>query len=118
MSVTDTAPAERESRTCAKCGLTDTHAHHVQYVAFLHPVTGEGTDLSVTKHVQCCAEDNCPICAIDVEHAGKNQVPDHTTPSDAFTAYMQNKTDEHHQALFESQSIETPKFAIPATQES
>jgi hypothetical protein len=119
LSVTDVAPQERESRACAKCGKTDTHSHHIQYVAFTHPVTGMGTDLSVTKHTQCCAEDGCPICTTDLEHAEKAQVPDHKNPSDAFTAFMvATRSDEHAQALFERHGIETPKFAIPGTQEA
>jgi hypothetical protein len=116
--VTDTAPAARESRACAKCGLTDTHTHHVQYVAFLHPVTGAGTDLSVSKHTQCCAEDGCPICATDLEHAEKAQVAEHTKPSDAFTGFMDSpRSDEHNQALFERHGIESPNFQYPAMTE-
>jgi hypothetical protein len=114
--MSDTTPAERISRTCDVCGVEDTHAHHVQHVAFNHPVTGEPTDLSVSRHIQCCAGTGCPICSIDVEHATKAQVTG--GPSDAFTAYMQNKTDEHQQQLFEICAIETPMFSIPTTQES
>jgi hypothetical protein len=113
------ADEARESRACAKCGVTDTHTHHVQYVAFSHPVTGEATDLSVTKHTQCCAEDGCPICTTDLEHAEKAQVADHTKPSDAFTAFMVNaRSDEHNQALFEQHGIESPQYQYPGTQEA
>jgi hypothetical protein len=118
MSEQAAAPAEAETRitrVCAKCGIEDDHSHHVQYVAFNHPVTGDPTDLTVTKHVQCCAEDGCPICSTDVEHASKAQVT--AEPSTAFTEYMQNKSDEHLQALFESHGIESPKFTYPDTSE-
>src|ERR1700751_5421697 len=103
------ADEARESRTCDKCGVADTHAHHVQYVALVHPGTGQSHDLSVTKHVQCCAEDGCEICATDLEHA---QHLGDTSPSDAFTAYMQDKPDEHHRALFERHGIETPAYTV------
>jgi hypothetical protein len=95
--------------------VTDTHAHHVQYVAFNHPVTGEAQDLSITKHVQCCAEDGCPICATSVEHI--SQAMADTSPSDAFTAAMIDKTDDHHQALFEQHSIESANFQYPTVVE-
>ena len=94
---------ERASRKCDKCGVEDTHSHHVQYVAFNHPSRGP-IDLSVTKHVQCCAEDGCEICSIDVEHAGK-QLGD-TSPSDEFTAFMQSKPPELLEALAAA-SVET-----------
>jgi hypothetical protein len=79
----------RLSRACVKCGVEDTHTHHVQYSAVTHPVTGEGIDLSVSKHVQCCAEDGCEICAADVEAA--SAVLTDTSPSDEFTAFMIDK---------------------------
>jgi hypothetical protein len=114
--MTDVAP-DPILRVCDKCGLEDTEAHHVQYVAFTHPVTGEATDLSVTKHVQCCAEDGCEICAVDVQFAA--QMPHIGTqsagPSSAFTEYMRNKSPEHLQALFEAVSIETPEYSYPDT---
>lgn len=103
--MTDT---DRVTRACAKCGATDTHTHHVQFVALNHPVTGLPVDLTVTKHVQCCADDGCPICQTDVEHAAANNVT--VGQLDEFTAYMQTKTDEHHRALFERHGIATPSF--------
>ena len=106
---------ERETRTCAKCGVDDTHAHHIQYVAFLHPVTGEAQDLSITKHVQCCAEDGCEICATDVEVIGRTL--SNTAPSDEFTAAIQEKSDDHVRTLFERHAIESPNYQIPATGE-
>jgi hypothetical protein len=111
--MTDTAT--REQRTCAKCGLTDNHAHHVQYVAFSHPVTGEGMDLSVTKHVKCCAEDGCEICTVDVAEitaAGQD-----VEPSDALDEFLQNRPAEALQHLFEQVSVESPDFQIPGTEE-
>jgi hypothetical protein len=107
-------PPERESRACAKCGVTDTHAHHVQYVAFVHPVTGEGTDLSVSKHIQCCAEDGCPICTVDVDQAAQTLTD--TAPSDEFTALMQTKGSEHLQVLFDTVGVESPEFQTTATE--
>lgn len=111
--MTDTS---RETRTCAKCGVTDSEAHHVQYVAFSHPVTGEGMDLSVTKHVQCCAEDACPICSVDIEQAMSGNQD--TSIGAAFTEYLQNRPSGALQALFERVSVETPDFAIPGTEEA
>jgi hypothetical protein len=104
-----------EVRTCAKCGLTDSHAHHVQYVAFNHPVTGEGVDLTVTKHVQCCAEEGCPICSVHVEQA-RLSLSD-LGPSDAFTEFMKNPPREVFQALFERVGIESPEFQFPTMTE-
>jgi hypothetical protein len=72
--------------------VEDVQSHHVQHVAFLHPVTGEPTDLSVTRHIQCCADTGCPICTVDVEQAQAAGV-DTSAPSDAFTEAMQNKGD-------------------------
>jgi hypothetical protein len=106
--MTDTAT--REERTCAKCGLTDNHAHHVQYVAFAHPVTGEGMDLSVTKHVHCCAEDGCEICTVTVaqlKDAGQDQ-----SPSDALDQFLQNPPDTVLAALFEQRGVESPDHLV------
>src|SRR5262249_19013562 len=112
-TMTDTSEPERESRVCAKCGVEDTHSHHIQYTAFVHPVTGEPQDLSVTKHTQCCAEAGCEICATHVEHAEAHpDVEDHTTPNDQFTAFMISPPDELHQAMFEKHSIESPNFTV------
>jgi len=104
--MTDTAPVTREERTCAKCGLTDSHAHHVQYVAFSHPVTGEGMDLSVTKHVSCCAEDGCEICSVTVGQA--QQQGQDSAPSDEHDSFMQNPPEGLLVALFEQVHAETP----------
>lgn len=98
-TMTDT---ERIARSCEKCNVNDTHSHHVQYSPIAHPITGELIDLSVTKHIQCCAADGCPVCTTDLEFA---TVPQVTTPSDEFTAYMQAKSDAHHIALFERHGI-------------
>lgn len=97
-------------RTCDKCSVADTNAHHVQYTTVVHPVTQAVVDLSVTKHIQCCAADGCDICATDVEHAGVAQVPNPTALTAEFTAYMQNKSAPHLQALFERHGIETADF--------
>jgi hypothetical protein len=106
-----TAPDVRETRTCAKCGLTDSHAHHVQYVAFAHPVTGEGMDLSVSKHVQCCAEDACPICTVDIREATTKTI------GDVFDQLMQARPAGTLQALFEEAAVESPEYNIPGTGE-
>jgi hypothetical protein len=105
-----TAPQTREDRTCAKCGLTDNHAHHVQYVAFAHPVTGEGMDLSVTKHVQCCAEDGCPICTVDIAEVSAHDI------GDAFDEALQHRSGDHLRVLFEEVAVESPDFNIPSTE--
>ena len=94
------ADGERSIRECAACHVSDTHAHHVHYVAIQHPVTGEPLDLTVSKHVQCCAADGCEICATDVEFA-----VDKSIGAD-FTAHMQAKSPDHLAALSERHGIE------------
>jgi|SRR5215467_2059978 len=97
-------------RTCDKCGQTDSDPHHVQYVGFTHPVTGEAVDMSVTKHVDCCAEDGCTICGSDTAAA--------QTAGVAVKDFVQNRPTEQLQALFEQHGVETPDFQIPATSEA
>jgi hypothetical protein len=110
--MTDTEP-QLEERTCAKCGATDTEPHHVQYVAFNHPVSGMGMDLSVSKHVMCCAEDGCPICTVDVERARADGV-DVAHMRD----WLTNRPHEHLQVLFEQFNVESPDFNnVPGTEE-
>lgn len=96
---------DRLTRTCDKCGVADTHAHHVVSAGVTHPVTQEAMDLSITKHIQCCAEDGCEICRTDVEHA---LAAGHDGIGDGFTGYMQAKSDDHHRALFERHGVESP----------
>lgn len=96
---------DRITRTCDGCKSSDTHAHHIQYVAFVHPITGEGVDISVSKHIQCCANDGCDICKTDVEFA---PVAAGLGPNDEFTAYAAAKSDEHLQALTDRHAIATP----------
>jgi hypothetical protein len=81
-------------RTCTKCGATDTEPHHVQYVALTHPISQVGVDLSVSKHVQCCAEDGCPICSADVERAAEEGAD----PSQ-LREFLQNRPADHQQKL-------------------
>jgi hypothetical protein len=94
---------DRLTRTCDSCKASDSHAHHVQYVAgFIHPVTKENIDLSIHKHIQCCANDGCEICKTDVEFAADKSI------GEAFNAHVQNKSDEHLQALTDRHGISTP----------
>ena len=103
--MTDTASAETD-RVCAKCGQTDADPHHVQYVAFAHPVTGEPTDLTVTKHVDCCAEDGCPICSADVERADQDGV--------GIKEFVQNpKPEDHMQYLYDNFGIQSADIQAP-----
>jgi len=102
-----------ETRTCAKCGVENTEPHHVQYVAFNHPVSGVGIDLSVSKHVKCCAEDGCPICSTDVRRAEADGVD-----LDDLTDFLQNRPKDLQQELFEQFSVESPDFQIPGTEEA
>ena len=103
---------QSETRTCDKCGLSDSEPHHVQYVAFNHPVSGVGVDLSVTKHVHCCAEDGCPICSTDVRAAQEAGAD-----ADHLTDFLQHRPDDLQQTLFEQFGVETPAFQIPTTAE-
>jgi hypothetical protein len=96
---------ELVERTCSKCGASDTEPHHVQYVALNHPVSGQGVDLSVSKHVQCCAEDGCPICSADVERAAQEG----GDPSQ-LRDFLQHRPDDHTQRLQE-------EFGVVAAQE-
>jgi hypothetical protein len=102
-----------ETRTCDKCGQTDTDPHHVQYVAFAHPVSGSGVDLSVTKHVDCCAEDGCPICTTTMDGVHKAGVG----KGGDLREFLQNEPSEVRQELFEAWGVETPDFQIPTTSE-
>jgi hypothetical protein len=108
--MTDTPPAE--TRTCSKCGQVDDHPHHVQYTAFTHPVTGEAQDLSITKHVDCCAEDGCPICGTDMKFAPEG------AHGETMRTFLMDKSDEHQKALFEEQNIQTPAYTVTFTEEA
>jgi hypothetical protein len=101
-----------ETRTCDKCGQTDTDPHHVQYVAFSHPVSGSGVDLSVTKHVDCCAEDGCPICTTTMTVVTETGV-DKAHMRD----FLMNQPPELQQELFEKWAVESPDYQIPTTSE-
>jgi hypothetical protein len=96
----------RETRTCSKCGQEDTDPHHVQYTAFVHPVTGEAQDLSISKHVDCCAEDGCPICATDQKFA--QEADQHLREF-----MLVPNTDEHKRELFEKHGIESDAYQYP-----
>lgn len=96
--MTDT---QRFVRTCDRCKTIDSHAHHIQYAAFKHPITGEGVDISVSKHIQCCAADGCEVCATDVEFAPDAQI------GDGFTSYAQAKSTEHLAAITARHGIST-----------
>jgi len=98
---------EQTERTCAKCGETDHHAHHVQYVAFQHPVSRQSMDLSVTKHVQCCAEDGCEVCAVAVKHAHDALDENDRLPSDRFNEFLMNPPQEYLRELGISPPEET-----------
>jgi hypothetical protein len=92
---------ERIARQCEGCGVSDTHAHHVQFVGIIHPVTKEGVDLSISKHIQCCAADGCEVCSTHVEFAPDEGI------GDQFTSYQQNPSDDHLTALTERHGILT-----------
>lgn len=97
-----------EARVCVKCGAIDSNTHHVQYVVFNHPITGVAMDVSVSKHIQCCAEDGCGICLSDVTFA--KEVLGDVTPGDAFNNFMVNKPSGLLQELFEVHGISSPEF--------
>jgi hypothetical protein len=84
---------------------------HIQYVAFAHPVTGMGVDLSVAKHIHCCGDDGDPICAHDVLRAAQDGV--------SITEFVTRpRPKDHMQFLFEQYGVESPDFQIPGTQEA
>ena len=92
----------RIARTCDRCNVTDSHAHHVQLAALVHPITGASLDVSISRHVQCCALEGCAICATDVEFAPEKSI------GDAFTGYVQAKTPDHLAALSSRHGISVP----------
>lgn len=92
----------REAHECAKCHVTDTHSKHTIFAMGRHPVTGVEVDFSVEKHIQCCADDGCEICTTDVEMASGTAAG----IGEAFTQYMQHKTDEHLGMLMERHGIQ------------
>jgi hypothetical protein len=104
---------ERVERTCFKCEVTDSHAHHVQYVALNHPVSGQSVDLSITRHIQCCAEDGCPICEIAVKHAREILDENDLLPSDRFNEFMASPPREYFAELFEVHGLTSPEFDYP-----
>lgn len=77
---------------------------HVQYVAFAHPISGEGVDLSVIKHIGCCAEDGCEICSSDAARAAQDGVE--------IRQFVLNRPRDHMQHLFDELGIESPDFQI------
>ena len=99
-------------RVCNTCGIEDTEPHHVQYVAFNHPVTGSGVDLSVTKHIHCCADEGCEICTTDMRFASEAGAD-----TKHMRKFLQNRSKEEYQELFEKYGIESPDFQIPRTAE-
>jgi hypothetical protein len=99
--------SEFEERTCAKCGGVDTEPHHVQYVAFNHPVTGVGTDLSLSKHVMCCAEDGCEICTADVDRAKADGAD-----LSHMRGWLTSRPTDHLQMLREEFGVETTVIEI------
>ena len=103
-----------ETRVCQKCGVEDTEPHHVQYVAFNHPVSGVGVDLSVTKHVKCCGEDGCPVCSTDIRTAEKVGADlEHLRP------FLQNRPKGSPAGTVRAVlSVESPDFQIPGTEET
>jgi hypothetical protein len=71
-----------------------------------------GVDLTVTKHVYCCAEDGCPICSTDVRYA-----KDAGTDLSRMRDFLVNRPREEYQELFELHGIESTEFAVPGTAE-
>lgn len=98
---------EAVERACSKCGAVDSEPHHVQYVALNHPVSGQGVDLSVSKHVQCCAEDGCPICSADVERAAQEGAD----PS-RLRDFLQNRPTDHREKLQQEFGIVTEEESV------
>lgn len=103
MTVTD-----RTAKKCDDCGVTDTHAHHIQFIGIIHPITQEGIDLSVSKHIQCCAKNGCESCSTHVEFAPTKEI------GDKFNAFVQNPSVEHDLALFDRHGIVTPASTAAA----
>lgn len=95
-----------------KCGQTDSHAHHVQYVTTMYPGTNQPLDLVLTKHIQCCAEDGCQICAVTVAQVTSPEI------GDSFDQVLQTPSSDYLHVLFEKVAVESPDFNIPSTQEA
>jgi predicted methyltransferase len=99
---------ERTTRTCDKCSVADSHAHHIQFIGIIHPITQEGIDLSVSKHIQCCAASGCASCSTHVEFAPDKSI------GEKFNAFVQAPSIEHQLALFERHGIVTPESKAAA----
>ena len=106
------ADEDLEVRVCSTCGVEDTEPHHVQYVAFTHPVDGAGVDLSVSRHIACCAGEGCPVCSTDLAQA-KEEGAD----LDHLRDFLLSRPPQLHQTLFEQFGVESPEFQIPQTAE-
>lgn len=105
------AEGERIERQCAKCELTDSHGHHTNYVAFTHPISKQPVDLSITKHVQCCASDGCELCQTAMKHARVALNDDDALePGERFNEFLQNPPREYLAELFEVHGITSPEF--------
>ncbi len=100
--------AERIASVCDGCQVTDAHSRHIQYAVVKHPVTGKSLDISISKHIQCCASAGCAVCAADVEFAPIKEI------GDDFTAYTQSKTAEHLAALASRHGIASPAYPLGA----
>jgi hypothetical protein len=62
-----------ETRPCDVCGQVDDHPRHIVHVEEKHPITGQ--DLSLMRHMDCCAQAGCPdgSCDVIVDHAKGKQ---------------------------------------------
>jgi hypothetical protein len=103
MSPTAKAEERRTTRTCQGCRKSDDHPHHVQAVFARHPVTDAELDLSVSRHIDCCAAAGCEVCSTHLEFTqGKKGAE--------LVAHMQALPKAHARALFERHGIESPGF--------
>lgn len=86
---------QRVVRSCAKCKQEDNHPRHVVSLEVADPRDpARIIDLTEMKHLDCCAEDGCIVCALDLEHVkSKYGLP--------LAKALQNKTDDHLAALGE-----------------
>lgn len=84
--MSSTTEPQYDVRTCTKCGVTDSEPRHVTY----------SVDADLSKHIACCAEDGCEICAADIEASGGN----------ADRQFLQNRPDDLKQKLHDELGVE------------
>lgn len=78
----------------------DDAPHHVRYAVSTHPLDSYAVDTSTSRHIDCCAEEGCPICATDVRRANADGVEIHT--------FVRNRPEDHQEILLQNFGVQSP----------